>query len=122
MADGDDGVDRLVAAIGRAVERRRGPARPIRPAVQWGPPPPGLMTPREAYFRPHATVAASAAVGRVSAELIAPYPPGVPVLVPGEIVTAGLLAGLHQARAAGTRIAYAADPSLSTLQVVADDG
>ncbi len=121
MADRDDSVDRLVAAIGRAVQRHRGPARPARSAVQWGPPPPATMTPRDAYFRPHATVTAAAAVGRVSAELIAPYPPGVPVLVPGEIVTAGVLAGLNQARATGTRIAYAVDPSLRTLQVVADD-
>jgi arginine decarboxylase len=119
MADTDEGVDRLVAAITAAVDRHRGPARPIRTAVQWGPPPSAGITPREAYFRPHTTVDAAMAVGRISAELVAPYPPGVPVLVPGEIVTAEALAALREARAAGTRIAYAADSTLATLQVVA---
>jgi arginine decarboxylase len=119
MADTDERVDRLVAAIAAAVERRRGPARAIRTAVQWGPPPPAAITPREAYFRPHTTVDAATAVGRISAELVAPYPPGVPVLVPGEIVTAEVLGALREAQATGTRIAYAADPTLATLQVVA---
>jgi lysine decarboxylase len=118
MADDDAGVERLVAAIGAAVERRRGPARAARTAVQWGAPPPVAITPREAYFRAHTTVDAAAAVGRISAELVAPYPPGVPVLVPGEVVTADGLAALREARGSGTRIAYAADPTLATLQVV----
>jgi lysine decarboxylase len=119
MADTDESVDRLVAAVAAAVERRRGPARAIRTAVQWGPPPPAAITPREAYFRSHSTVDAATAVGRISAELVAPYPPGVPVLVPGEIVTSEALAALREAQATGTRIAYAADPTLATLQVVA---
>jgi arginine decarboxylase len=118
IADDDSGVDRLVAAIVAAVERRRGPARAVRTAVQWGPPPPAAISPREAYFRPHSTVDAATAVGRISAEVVAPYPPGVPVLVPGEVVTAEVLEALRSARASGTRIAYAADPTLATLQVV----
>jgi arginine decarboxylase len=61
---------------------------------------------------------ADAAVGRVSAELVAPYPPGIPVLAPGEVITAAALDALRRARADGSRIAYAADPSLATLQVV----
>jgi len=61
---------------------------------------------------------ADAAVGRISAELVAPYPPGIPVLAPGEVITTGALAALRAARAQGGRIAYAADPSLATFQVI----
>ncbi len=61
---------------------------------------------------------ADAAVGRVSAELIAPYPPGVPVLAPGELVTSTALEALREVLADGGRIAYAADPTLATLQVI----
>ena len=66
----------------------------------------------------HEAVAGNEAVGRVSAELVAPYPPGVPVLAPGERITSTALAALREARDAGTRIAYAADPSLATLRVL----
>jgi arginine decarboxylase len=80
------------------------------------------MSPREAYFSPHATVPRERVLGRVSAELVAPYPPGVPVLVPGEEITEATLAALDRALDAGTRIAYAADPTLKHLQVVRGPG
>ena len=80
-----------------------------------------VLAPREAFFAPNETVAADSAVGRVSAELIAPYPPGVPVLAPGELITSEALNALREVRADGGRIAYAADPSLATLQVIAAD-
>jgi lysine decarboxylase len=59
-----------------------------------------------------------AAVRRLTAALIAPYPPGVPVLAPGELVTAEALAALRQARDDGVRIAYARDPALETIEVL----
>ena len=59
------------------------------------------------------------AAGRVSAELIAPYPPGVPVLAPGELITAAAIDSLREVKADGGRIAYAADPTLETFQVIA---
>jgi arginine decarboxylase len=78
-----------------------------------------VLSPREAFFAPNETVAASAAVGRVSAELVAPYPPGVPVLAPGELITEEALVALREVAADGGRIAYAADASLGSFQVVA---
>jgi lysine decarboxylase len=77
-----------------------------------------VVPPREAFFAAAEPIAVNDAVGRVSAELIAPYPPGIPVLAPGEEVTPAVLEALATARAAGIRIAYAADPSLSTIRVV----
>ena len=79
-----------------------------------------VVTPREAFFAGHEAVPWDAAAGRVCAEVVAPYPPGVPVLAPGERITEAALGALEHARAAGVRIAYAADPTLATLRVVAD--
>jgi lysine decarboxylase len=118
LADTDETVDRLVAALIASVERRRGQPRGLAAAAHWGPPAVAAMTPRDAFFSAHRVVEAKAAVGQVSAELVAPYPPGVPVLVPGEIITAEALHALREAYRHGTRIAYAADPTLSTLQIV----
>jgi len=78
-----------------------------------------VVAPREAFFAEHESVPMSAAVGRVCGELVAPYPPGIPVLAPGEQVTAEAVEALTRAREAGVRIAYAADPSLGTLRVLA---
>jgi arginine decarboxylase len=118
VADTERSVARLVDALTAAVVRHAGQPRPVTSSVQWGPAAIAAMSPRDAFFADHATVDAAAAVGRVCAEVVAPYPPGVPVLVPGEVVTAEVMRSLHAMHASGTRLAYAADPTLQTLQVV----
>jgi arginine/lysine/ornithine decarboxylase len=57
---------------------------------------------------------------RVAAEMASPYPPGVPVLAPGERISADVLDYLTSGIAAGMLIPDAADPQLKTLRVVAD--
>jgi lysine decarboxylase len=63
-------------------------------------------------------VKAADAVGRISADLIAPYPPGVAVVAPGEVLTEQIVEGLAASKAAGVRIAYATDSSLATYRVI----
>lgn len=43
------------------------------------------MLPRAAFFAPVEHVPAERAAGRISAELVSPYPPGVPAIAPGEV-------------------------------------
>jgi lysine decarboxylase len=119
LADDEATVRRLVASLTAAIERHRGEPRPIAASAAWSVSAETAISPRDAFFAPHEAVEADAAIGRVCAELIAPYPPGVPVLAPGEIVTTEALTALRAARSDGGRIAYAADPTLATLQVVA---
>ena len=88
-------------------------------AAGWIVSPHQQVAPREAFFGATETVPFAEAAGRVSAELVALYPPGVPVLAPGELVTEQTLAALTDAAADGVRVAYAADPALATLQVLA---
>ncbi len=118
LADTQGGLEDLAVALVEAVEDHRGVPRPVTTGAVWAVDPVQATSPREAFFAPRESVPVERAVGRVSAELVAPYPPGVPVLAPGEVVTADALDALRAARAAGSRIAYAADPSLHTLDVV----
>lgn len=119
LADDDLALDRLVDELVAAVERHRGEPRVVTPSPAWTVEPVTALDPRDAFFAAHETVDAAQAVGRVSAELVAPYPPGIPVLAPGEVVTAAAVDALRAARADGARIAYAADATLATFQVVA---
>lgn len=79
-----------------------------------------VMTPRDAFLAGRDSVPWQDAVGRVCAEIVAPYPPGVAELVPGELITRDVVSGLRQLAASGTRIAYAADPGLAMIEVVRD--
>jgi lysine decarboxylase len=119
VADDAHVLGRFVDELVTSVERHRGTPREAVPSAAWAVEGHTEMSPREAYFAPHRAVPAQAAVGRVCAELVAPYPPGIPVLAPGERVTAEALDALRIAQQDGCRIAYAADPTLETLQVVA---
>jgi lysine decarboxylase len=73
---------------------------------------------RDAYFADTEYVSVKDAVGRVSADLIAPYPPGVAVVAPGEVLTEVILNGLSATQRAGVRIAYASDPTLESYRVI----
>jgi arginine decarboxylase len=119
LADDADTIERLTEALAGSIERRRGTPRTVSGAAGWVVSPRPRISPREAFFGAVETVPFAHAAGRVSAELIALYPPGVPVLAPGEEITEATLASLAEAAADGVRVAYAIDPTLATLQVLA---
>jgi lysine decarboxylase len=119
LADDETDVARFTTTLAGIIEAHRGPPRRPVPAASWTVIPEMAMPPREAFFCRNETRSAAQAVGRVSGELVAPYPPGVPVLAPGEVITVAALDALRAAQADGGRIAYAADPTLATFQVIA---
>ena len=89
-ADGETELDRLERALGVNIS---GPCAPC-------PPPPELpesaLTPRQALFAPRETVPLAQAEGRIAACQIAPYPPGVPVIAPGEVIQKKYLSYLSE--------------------------
>ncbi|MFC6594235.1 aminotransferase class I/II-fold pyridoxal phosphate-dependent enzyme [Kitasatospora paranensis] len=85
-------------------------------------PGPVRLTAREAFLAPSVLVPAAQAVGRVSADTLAAYPPGIPNVLPGEEVTAEVVAFLQGVAAAPTgHVRGAADPAVARVRVV-DDG
>jgi lysine decarboxylase len=121
IGDTEASVQKLCDALLASFATRRGEPRPPGAAsAVWDVDSETAMTPREAFFAARETVAAEAAGGRVAAEMVAPYPPGIPAIAPGEVVSQELVDALREAAAAGTRLSYCADPKLASLQVVAD--
>jgi arginine/lysine/ornithine decarboxylase len=122
VADDDRSASVLVDALAelvRAAERMRRP-----PAVDL--PRPGdlelrtVMLPRDAFFGETEQVDVAKAVGRVAAEMISPYPPGAPALVPGEVITQEVLDYLRSGLAAGMQLPDPADSELESIRVVKD--
>lgn len=120
LADTPQRIESLVKRIIELVNKYRSTPRPIKIAAAFAIEPEVVTTPREAFFAPYEVVAAEDAVGRVSAELICPYPPGVPVLSPGERITQSAMTALLDARDMGTRIAFVSDRTLATFKVLKD--
>jgi arginine decarboxylase len=118
LADDDTAVAALAEALAMTIQHHRGEPRAVRANAAWTVDAEQALTPREAFFAEREPVPWVEAAGRVCAEVVAPYPPGVPLLAPGERITTAALGALRQAQADGARIAYAADPTLTTVLAV----
>ena len=79
-----------------------------------------VMPPREAFLGASDVVAVDDSIGRVSAEAIAGYPPGIPVLLPGERITDEVIEYLRSLKAVGARLHGASDPDFKTICVLHD--
>ncbi|WP_141203237.1 aminotransferase class I/II-fold pyridoxal phosphate-dependent enzyme [Streptomyces griseorubiginosus] len=102
----------------------------VRAAPEWeaGPrvavPPPSelrleqVRLPRDAFFGPAENVPVGEAAGRIAAEMVTPYPPGIPAVLPGELLTEPVLEYLRTGLAAGMNLPDPADASLETIRVV----
>ncbi|NEP08839.1 MAG: aminotransferase class I/II-fold pyridoxal phosphate-dependent enzyme [Symploca sp. SIO2C1] len=76
------------------------------------------ISPREAFFAPTETIPVEKTSDRISAELICPYPPGIPALMPGEMINPAAIEYLQQVLTLGGEVTGCSDPSLRTLKVV----
>lgn len=114
-------ASRLVEALRTAVARvglePAGASASFAAAPPWGE---LAMTPREAYLGSQEVVPAAEAVGRIAAESLATYPPGIPNVLPGERLTAETLAYVQRTLELGGSVRGASDRLLRTVRVVVE--
>ena len=118
VADAPDALDRLAEAL--AAIDRAAPACPAPPLPPLPPPGPAVCSIAEALARPRRLCPADRAVGAVAAEYIWAYPPGVPLLAPGERITPAFAAAAAGLEAAGTRLHHTVARTPGALAVLAD--
>ncbi|WP_129838221.1 ornithine decarboxylase [Streptomyces sp. RFCAC02] len=121
-ADDEESADALVAALTEVAAHADG----LRPAPAVDVPPPRrmrleqVMLPRDAFFGPTEQVPAREAAGRVAAEMLTPYPPGIPAALPGERLTGDMVRYLRSGVAAGMVVPDAADGTLDSFRVAVE--
>ena len=116
--DADDTLDRFAAAL-RAIDAAAPGGR--RPPQHTPPPPPGqaVCTIAQALRQPSAPCLLAEAEGRVAAEYLWAYPPGVPLVVPGERLTAPVLAACRTLEAQGTPLRHTGGSGPDTVYTAA---
>lgn len=123
MADDESTTDRLVSAL----ESLSQAAESFDPPPEMSLPSPdelqldSVMSPRDAFFGKAEMVDADRAAGRIAAEQITPYPPGIPAVVPGERLDDAVVDYLRSGVNAGMTIPDATDTSLEQFRVVAEN-
>ncbi len=114
-------AERLVSALSHAVETlgadEEPPKRPLTPPPPWG----SLeLPPRTAFFGPQEVIPFGEAVGRIAAESLAAYPPGIPNVLPGERLTRETVDYVNEVVEHGGWVRGAVDRSLKTIRVVVE--
>jgi lysine decarboxylase len=120
IADDDESAERLVDALWRWRESADELERP--PAIHL-PSPSELeletvMVPRDAFFGSTEMVSYEEAPGRIAAEQITPYPPGIPAVVPGERLNGAVVDYLRTGAESGMTLPDPVDPTMRTFRVL----
>jgi arginine/lysine/ornithine decarboxylase len=76
------------------------------------------LPPREAFYAPRKVTPISAAAGEICSEFVMCYPPGIPIVAPGEIITREITDYIELARARGCLLTGAEDLTMESLMVV----
>jgi len=118
-------IEQLIKAFSELAQNHRSSQPLTLPTPCPIPPASSILSPRDAFFATTETLqleqvkeAYSTINPPISAELICPYPPGIPVLMPGEVITPAALDYLQQILALGGSLTGCNDPDLKTLKVV----
>jgi arginine decarboxylase len=113
IGDRRDDLERLVTGLEALAHRASGGGVLHPPSLPAVPPVQNTVLacpPREAYFARHTLVPLAEAVGRVSADIVTIYPPGIPILIPGEAISAEAAEYLRYLGQRGARIDGVLDP------------
>lgn len=108
----------LVNALTRMVAAFESEAVIVEPSVSL-PDIPGLaMSPRDAFYAKTESIPLTKASGRISAEFVMVYPPGIPIFIPGEIITQGNIDYIQMNIEAGLPVQGPEDDTLEMIHVI----
>jgi arginine decarboxylase len=82
------------------------------------PPPEMIVSPRDAFYSPTKSVSLQAADGEIAAEMLMAYPPGIPVVLPGERITANMIDYIELLKQQGCALQGTADPKVNCIRIL----
>ncbi|MGL4798871.1 MAG: aminotransferase class I/II-fold pyridoxal phosphate-dependent enzyme [Cellulosilyticaceae bacterium] len=116
VGDKNLAIERLIAALGE-IKRLYGKDKTgmlnheyINPLVE--------MTPQEAFYAEKLSIPIEESVGEICSEFVMCYPPGIPILAPGEGITAEIIAYINYAKAKGCFMTGTEDPEIKRINIV----
>jgi len=120
LGDGPKEADALIGALTDLVEKYAKPKELLEVPIITGlpHPPEQIISPREAVFAKAITVPFIRSEGMICSEIVTFYPPGIPILCPGEQITRGIIEYCGILQAGGLHVSGPEDPELLTIKVV----
>ncbi|MDO4218406.1 MAG: aminotransferase class I/II-fold pyridoxal phosphate-dependent enzyme [Synergistaceae bacterium] len=109
-------IERLVGALADIARLYIKPKRDLFTAEYISPT--VKMTPQEAFYAPKETVTLESSVGKICGEFVMCYPPGIPILAPGEVITRDIFEYILYAKEKGCSLQGPESLDVSTLNVI----
>ena len=109
-------LERLTGALKDISNTRRG-GKPLSPPAPFPARPPQILSPRQAFYSLSRVIPWKEAKGKVSTEMIAPYPPGIPAVYPGEEITGEIWDYLEEYRKEKRHLHGPSDPELAKIRI-----
>lgn len=109
-------IERLVSALSEIRRRHRGRSADmldyeyINPRV--------VMTPQEAFYSAKTALPIERSAGRICSEFVMSYPPGIPILAPGEEITDEIISYIRYSKEKGCFLTGTEDPAVSAINVI----
>ena len=116
--DYDEALARIAAVLDKMQAQKRAPLQ-LAAAAQV-PQTQAVLPLRDVFYRAKKAVPLAQAAGKICGEQVSFYPPGIPVLLPGELVTEEIIAYCRVQKELGLPVSGPADSSLKTIRVIAD--
>lgn len=116
--DYDEALARIAAVLNKMQAQKRAPLQLAAAAKV--PQTQAVLSLRDVFYRAKKAVPLAEAAGKICGEQVSFYPPGIPVLLPGELVTEEIIAYCRAQKELGLPVSGPADSSLQTIRVIAD--
>lgn len=111
-------IERLVAALSEIRRNYRKDASKLLTTAYIEPQ--VLCAPKDAFYAKKEQILIELSVGRVASELVMCYPPGIPILSPGELITGEILEFIKYAKKKGAQLTGTEDMELKYINVIAE--
>lgn len=83
--------------------------------------PEAMLTPQKAFYEAKEQVKLGESSGRISGEIVMCYPPGIPILTPGEKITEEIIEYINFARERGCSLQGTLDPEVELINVIKEE-
>lgn len=118
LGDTKENIDKLIKALKEISleyikQKNKQPDFIDIPAI-----PKAALTPREAFTAKKTSISLKNSAGKISGEFLMAYPPGIPILCPGEVITKDIIEYTEELKATGLYVQGTEDTTIENIKVV----
>lgn len=117
IGDSDSSLESLVSAV-EEISSRHSHVEYVDNMLTVPAIPPRVLLPRDAFYSKSRSVELEASIGLISAEMLMAYPPGIPILCQGEVITEEIVQYVKMLKFSGLDVQGTMDPNVESIQVI----